>query len=455
MDFNEIKFQIEDEAEGLLIACSGGPDSICLLHLVHKLFPESKKVCAHFDHRWSAFSGKATVVVEKLCNELGIKLVKGQAQKAGRESEAQAREERYKFLLQTAENFSCKTVLTAHHLDDQMETFFLRLLRGSGTEGLTCIQSIRKLSEEVNLLRPLLQINKAELIDYCEKNHLYYYEDPSNKELDIKRNQIRAQLIPLIDRIQPTYKKQLGNLIQILSAQNDFINEYANHELHHDAFSSTKAFRRESIAIQRVIIKKLLEKNDLSANFDLIELLRQKTITGEKYKMSLGRNLYFECNSMRFKFTSSPSRSSGTTLAPIIFDLKPQEVKIPGIGQLALSEIKVGFSNIKKEKSASTVLVDLSTFEGQQLVIRKRLPQDRFHPLGAKHSTRLKSFLINRKIKRFSESDELGRDNLIVVAVKDSSEILWIPGVELSDTVKVKEGGASTHCLKFESSFST
>jgi tRNA(Ile)-lysidine synthase len=439
----------------VIVACSGGPDSICLLHAVSKIanLKNLQIICAHFDHRWNTFSNKATKVVEKLCSELAIPFIVGQAGKAGKNSEAEARDERYKFLSKVAADYNAQTLLTAHHEDDQIETFFLRLLRGTGPEGLACIHPVRDLNSQTQLVRPLLNFSKSELVAYCDLKHLYYYEDPSNKETDIKRNQIRSQLVPLIERIQPTYKKQICNLIQLLSADSEFVQNFANNQLPHEALSSCRGFAKQAVAIQRIILKKLLEENTVSVSFDLIETMREAILSKKKFKKAVGNNFIFESNSVRFKLYKSSNKDVGkvVSLEAISFAIKPLEVKLPNFGSFSMQEAQLDEKNIQKERNSNTVFVDLSKFVGCQLELRERLPKDRFKPLNSKHSTKLKSFLINRKVRQNFNSFA-NKENTLVLALKESSEVLWVLGIEISDDIKVVK--TSTHCLTYSPTIS-
>jgi tRNA(Ile)-lysidine synthetase-like protein len=485
-------------ANHFLIACSGGADSVFLLHSVHKLLAEHNLqqniICAHFNHRWSSSSEKPVQIVKNLCRELNIKFVCGKAKNSGQNSEAEARDERYAFLTQAAISHKANIVLTAHHLDDQIETFFLRLLRGSGTEGLTCMQKARNLAPEIKLLRPLLEVDKAQLIAYCQSNKLFYYEDPSNDQLDIKRNQIRKQIIPLIERLQPSYKNQISNLIEILNQESEFIKDYVNN-LNKSNFTNTKSFLKQEIAIQREILKELLISHSILPSYELIERLRksilkcmtenqgalEKSVLAKK-KISLSKEFFFECNKKHFGiFSNAQINNLNKSLqAKFVFDpfkfnlkasdLSPQIINIPQIGLLLISKISssIDLSDISKERNSYSVYVDLSDLEKSKFEIRQRMPGDIFQPINCGYSVKLKSFLINRKISSLknrnnfaiqNESEHLinkanslentkYKEHIIVMAVENSSNVLWIPGVELSDLIKVKD--KATHLLELQ-----
>ena len=423
--------------EPVLVACSGGSDSLCLLHWLYK--QNKKIICAHFNHRWTPLSIKAITIVEKTCKEFKIPFVLGNAKNAGRNSEAEAREERYAFLIKTAQEYKAKTIVTAHHLDDQIETFFLRVLRGTGLNGLSCIQPIRELEDGIKLIRPFLNIEKNQIIDYCQRENLFFYEDPSNKELDIKRNKLRMQVMPLIERIQPNYKKQINNLIQIVSGENEFINKYLEN-LDFKIYTNCRLFREQIIAIQRLVLKQVLEEFSINISFELIEEIREKILQKEKLKINLTNNLYFVSNNMRFKIIQE-SPVSSLQLEPIEINLNNPEIIINNIAKLKIQENKLAYNLIPHEKNALKVFVNLQEFKDYKLILRPREAGDRFQPLNCNYSVKLKNFLINRKASK---------EIVLFLALENSSDILWIPSLEISDLIKVKPNETASHCFSFE-----
>ncbi len=435
--------------EGIIIvACSGGPDSICLLHNLKKIICYPEIICAHFDHKWNQSSSKATKIVEMLCKELSIPIVIGEAETIGQTSEALAREQRYNFLTQVAEDYSAKTIITAHHLDDQIETFFLRLFRGTGPSGLECIKKKRILDSNIQLLRPLLDTHKSDILNYCQTHQLFFYEDPSNKELDIKRNQIRNQLIPLIQRIQPNYKKLISNLIEITASQNHFINNKFE-DIDEQAYDKQAIFEKQPIAFQRLILKSLFENYEISNNFDQLEELRKKIIFGENFKVSIAQDSFFELNNGEFKL-NKVFPTENFSIPPIQFELdgsNEKEIEIPKVGKVLIKEERLSLSKINTSSNSYQVHVDFSRLnKGTKFILRGREQKDTFQQLNSQNTSKLKNFLINRKVKQNLKMPH-SYEKLILLSMEDSKEGLWIPGVEISDKIKVHD--FSTHYLEF------
>ena len=218
----------------ILVAVSGGVDSMVLLHLLHELASrhEWRLTVAHFNHR---LRGRSSDVDERLvrhtARELGVTLVSGRAEvrKFARRRklslEMAARELRHDFLARTARRRRIPTIALAHHIDDQLELFFLRLLRGSGGEGLAGMKW-RAPSPKIGaieLARPLLDQPKAVLAEYATERGVRYREDASNALLDIQRNRVRHELLPLLrSKYQPALDKTILRVMEIVGADAEF-----------------------------------------------------------------------------------------------------------------------------------------------------------------------------------------------------------------------------------------
>src|SRR5687767_12137918 len=179
----------------VLVACSGGLDSVVLLHL----FRESAELlgvrvsAAHFDHAMRDDSGADADWVAGLCRAWTIPLLRDRAQQNLR-AEADARVARYAFLERAAASAGADRIATGHHADDQAETVLFRLLRGTGLDGLSGIPVRRG-----QVIRPLLLASREELESYARSHRLSWREDLSNRSLAFARNRIRTGLLPAIE----------------------------------------------------------------------------------------------------------------------------------------------------------------------------------------------------------------------------------------------------------------
>ncbi|GAB4029574.1 MAG: hypothetical protein Fur0012_04150 [Elusimicrobiota bacterium] len=200
--------------EPALLAVSGGPDSMALLHYFVK--KKRKAVAAHFNHSIrGAESDADEKFVEKFCMENSIPLIKGRADipalaKARGESlEQAARKERYLFLAKTALKCGARVVCTAHHADDNTETFLLNLLRGTSLSGLAGIPLKRNLSGGIFVFRPLLAVSKSEILSYLKANGVAWREDRTNRDERYLRNWIRKTLLPMLEKKQPRIREHI------------------------------------------------------------------------------------------------------------------------------------------------------------------------------------------------------------------------------------------------------
>ncbi len=224
-NWRKLSLPIKDET--IIVAVSGGADSVSLLSVLCELKKIKKLnlnlIVAHFNHnlRHAESLADAEFVVnfaKKLDCEsvLGI----GDIEKSGN-LEQSARIARYKFLEETAKNFQAFGVLTAHTINDQAETFLMNLIRGSGIEGLSAMNEIRKISTESEsfLIRPFLSwAKRIETENYCREHNIEFRNDSMNEDLKFSRVRVRKQLIPLLQTFNPKCVETIAktaNLIQL------------------------------------------------------------------------------------------------------------------------------------------------------------------------------------------------------------------------------------------------
>jgi tRNA(Ile)-lysidine synthase len=213
--------------ERILCGVSGGADSMCLLAVLHEAGIDV--VAAHYNHRLrGADSDGDEAFVGRFCLENGIPLVLGSgdvaAEAAQRKQglEETARELRYAFLQEAAEQQHAVRITTAHHADDNAETFLMNFIRGTGLQGLCGIPPRRG-----NIVRPLLTTKRAEIMDYVTARGIPFRHDASNDCLDFTRNQLRHQVMPLLQEMNPKFLEHATNGIRRLRADNDFLNARA------------------------------------------------------------------------------------------------------------------------------------------------------------------------------------------------------------------------------------
>jgi len=183
----------------VLVALSGGIDSMVLLHLLHTLPApwELKLHVAHFDHRMRPDSGADAAWVRGFCRAWEIPVTIG-SPRGELHGQAAARAERYAFLEETAARVGADCIATAHQADDQAETVLFRIARGTGLRGLAGIPPRRG-----RIVRPLLPFTRAEIEEYALRWRVPYREDPTNRGVDYARNYIRHEVLPRLERVAP------------------------------------------------------------------------------------------------------------------------------------------------------------------------------------------------------------------------------------------------------------
>ncbi len=196
-----------------VVALSGGLDSTVLLHALAAMESRPRLCALHVHHGLQARAEQWLQHCESLCGELAISFSALRVSvNAGAGPEAAAREARYQAFSEFLD--SGDLLLQGHHLDDQVETLFLRLLRGTGMDGMQGIPEHRPLAA-AELLRPLLSLPRSALESYAEENHLRWVEDPSNADERFDRNYLRQRVLPLIAERWPAYRQTVGRFSRL------------------------------------------------------------------------------------------------------------------------------------------------------------------------------------------------------------------------------------------------
>ena len=262
----------------LLIAVSGGQDSLCLLKIMIDLQEKWgwNIAIAHCDHGWASDLGIADHV-EKIANNWNIPFYLKVA-KAMKETEAAAREWRYQSLVEIAEENDCREIVTGHTLSDRSETLLYNLIRGAGSNGLGALTWKRPLTNNINLVRPLLKVSRGETLEFCQQFALPIWEDAANANLDYARNRIRQELVPYLkENFNPNVETTLSQTLEVLKAESDYLEAEANKILlsavnDHNSKLNREVLKGVPLALQRRVIRQFLAKIMVSKpNFEQIE----------------------------------------------------------------------------------------------------------------------------------------------------------------------------------------
>ncbi|MEH1802229.1 MAG: tRNA lysidine(34) synthetase TilS [Nostoc sp.] len=213
----------------LLIAVSGGQDSLCLMKLLLDL--KSKwgwhLGIAHCDHRWRSDSEANANHVENLAKTWGISFYLETANKPVN-SEATARDWRYQALSAIAQANNYQYIVTGHTASDRAETLIYNLIRGTGADGLQALTWRRPLTTEIMLVRPLLEITRIQTEQFCQEFKLPIWEDSTNQDLQYARNRIRQELVPYLrDNFNPKVESALAQTAELLQAEVEYLEKAA------------------------------------------------------------------------------------------------------------------------------------------------------------------------------------------------------------------------------------
>lgn len=286
------------QGAGILVACSGGPDSLALLMILWRLRARYhlRVAAAHFEHGIRGAESQADAAfVKSFCQERGIPFRMGNgnvpsyAEENGLSLETAARKLRYAFLEKTRKALAMDFLAVAHHADDQAETVLMRIFRGTGTKGLAAMRP--RSGSEGHIIRPLLGVSKQEIRAWCALMRLSPREDSTNQQADCTRNFLRLCTIPQLRReYNPELSRALCQLAEVAAAESDYIGTQVDaiwkHPLVEQQESVTLAiepFSKLPLALQRGVVRRFwqsLTGSERDLGFVQAESLRRLCLTG-------------------------------------------------------------------------------------------------------------------------------------------------------------------------------
>jgi tRNA(Ile)-lysidine synthase len=450
----------------VLVAVSGGLDSMALLHALLATQNEHRSpiVIAHLNHQ---LRGRSSDADERLVRRTGAKLgidtvverlnVAEFARKEKISLEMAARKLRHEFLARTAVRLKIPTIALAHHADDQIELFFLRLFRGSGGEGLAGMGWVTPHPSEpaISLVRPFLDLAKTAIRDFALKNHIRFREDASNAAIDIPRNRIRHELLPLLRaKYQPGIDSTIPRVMELLGAEADFARQAAQ------AWLASKLrkpgaspgtpqlpFRELRPAVQRRCIELQLLDLGIVPDFNLIEQMRLQP--GRPICVSAEKRGAADQISGQRKEADPPIPLARVNLDPAGL-VHAIAASLPGFGTTS-SEVGLGtgegttqFDGVAiqwqvKEQVGMTIPKPKPGFEcfdadrvGSRIVLRHWCKGDRFQPIGMTFAVKLQDFFTNEKVPR-------ARRHELIVAETADGEVFWVEGLRISERFRLTE----------------
>ena len=294
--------ELHEGCTGLILAVSGGPDSMAMLHWYSTQPWNFPLFVAHVHHGLRAESDGEEQVVSEYCRALSLPCrvfhtkVKDEMQK-GETVESAARRLRYEFFQELAASVGATHLATAHTKDDQCETVLLHLLHGAGARGLSGILP-KRTEGNLTLIRPFLDAEKAEFLSYCQENGVPYVVDQSNDDVAFTRNNIRHRLLPQMEEINPNVKDALCRTASALQRQQQALELRAREFLQKDPQTlDATALRTLPSGEQAEIFRQFFAQRGKHLSFEqtnqCLDLLKKTTGTVEfdrKYRLHLGQN---------------------------------------------------------------------------------------------------------------------------------------------------------------------
>jgi tRNA(Ile)-lysidine synthase len=271
--------QLLPKNERLLVAVSGGQDSLCLMRLLLDLQPKWgwELAIAHCNHRWRADAADNVSYVEEIAQTWQVPYFCKTAAEIP-SNEAAARAWRYQVLAEMAIAGGYGAVVTGHTQSDRAETTLYNLLRGSGADGLQALSWQRELVPGISLVRPLLDMTRTETADFCQLFHLKVWEDSTNQDLHYARNRIRQELIPYLQtHFNPQVEQALAQTAELLTTDVEYLEQTALGLLQKACSQSglsRSVLQPMPLALQRRVIRQFLQKILPTApGFDQVEKL--------------------------------------------------------------------------------------------------------------------------------------------------------------------------------------
>jgi tRNA(Ile)-lysidine synthase len=420
----------------ILVAVSGGVDSMVLLYVLHSLAQKNRWQIsvAHFNHR---LRGRASDADERLVRKTAKKLrlkffgggadVKSFAAQSKISVETAARKLRHEFLARVARERKISTIALAHHADDQVELFFLRLLRGAGGEGLAGMKwrSPSPADKKITLVRPLLAITKAEALGFARANKIKFRDDATNFSNDFLRNRIRNELLPLLQKnYQPGLSKTVLRLMDIVGEESEFVSATATAWLAKPAM----AFAQLPVAVKRKVLQSQLTELGVVSDFYLIERLRE---TPDKFA-SVSSDLSVARDAVgKIQLTNLKEHSGEKFKADEMkFNLSGRAgcVRFGG-GKFIWALKKYGSSRGRSPHQSKAEFFDADKV-GSEIILRHWCAGDRFQPIGMKSAVKLQDLFVNAKIPA-------ARRRNLILATTAGGVIFWVEGLRIAEKFKL------------------
>ena len=428
-----VRRQLLAPGERVVVAVSGGLDSMVLLHLLHRLARATRwqLVVAHFNHQ---LRGRASDADEAFVRETADRLklpcavdraAIGRVARARRLSlEMAARELRHAFLARAARAHGARVVALAHHADDQVETFLLRLLRGAGGEGLAGMKpsAPSPADADVRLVRPLLEFSRSSLAAYARRHRLRFREDASNACRDIPRNRVRHELVPRLRRFQPALDIVIPRAMELVGAEAEFAEAAAHRWLRH---RPRRPFVTLAVAVQRRVIQAQLRQLGCETDFALVEYLR--AAEGRPIAVRPGLSMFRNADG---RVEAAPAQRTRFRSDRLVVKLAVPRGAVEFAGVRCGWVLVAGGLPARRLRAVAGREVFDADRLGPRMVLRHWQPGDRFQPIGLARAAKLQDLFTNAKVPAAERRQR-------IVATTARGAVAWVEGLRMSERFKL------------------
>ena len=423
--------------DAVLVALSGGPDSVALLHLFVDLRDNFRfnLAAAHLDHAIRTDSAGDREFCRDLCQGLKVKFysrkadIVNLAKKKKANVEETGRQVRYDYFNSLCAKYGYKKIATGHTMDDNAETVLFNLIRGSGLRGLAGISPRRG-----RIIRPLIDIRKSDIINWSKENKIKFRTDPTNISPKYTRNIIRNRILPEIEKINPEIVKSLSRLSKNVSEDVELIERagvlFYEVALIEDGKSKIVLDLRKLRGYDKSLVKRVVAEAycrlsgvKKSPSFELLSRANE-TIGGKSGKRSpLGKGIWIEKSQNRVLLSKNLEEFRGEA-----------DLIIPGVTLIEGFDWKLETRVLKKSEidsfktKPSVALLDNSKVNKPEVRFWKR--GDRIRPFGMKGTRLLSDLFTDKKVPSFE------RENVPLVIL--NGKIAWVAGIIISDEFKVE-----------------
>jgi len=440
----------------ILVAVSGGPDSTALLSVLMHLFPTSVRVAVYIDHKLRPLeTGAELRQVQQLCESFKLDFdsrsvdVQNVRMTSGESPEACARRLRFEALDELAKEYRVDRVALGHTRDDQVEEVLIRLIRGSGMNGLSGMRV-----KSGALIRPLLNSSKDEIVHYLDASGLPFCTDSSNTSRAYLRNKIRLELIPLLEQeFNPSIRQTILNTAAILQDEDCYLdgvtekcigrvvkNRAGNEAASTEHFFRIDLFLECAEALRRRILEKMFWQAGSSPTFQAIEEIMKLTEqgrTGASIHFSGGLRVIRTADEIVFS-----SRLRDKNVRHRHEEEFAEEIVITGVGEYLVSPLAamlaVSHSDQFETADPGTEYIDADKAPFP-LSLRAPSPGELFHPLGGPGKKKIARFFSDKKVPHHQRYRH-------PVLVSREGSVIAIAGMAVSESVKITE--ETTRILK-------